>query len=170
MSLKHSPAHGVRPRYDDDDDLDVSVKRKQARSNTTLFVMLGAGALGFIFFAVVVGIASLAVLGVFGKPVEEKIVGSWKGRLERGGVASDHIYTFRKDGTFREEAFNLQGVRINVADGFWAFHDGEVEIDWHDGGFEDAVVRFIDDNTIEYRIVDHNDVGQIGTVMTFKRQ
>ena len=154
-------------RYDDDD---LSIKKKESQGSSTMFVVFVAGGIGLVFFTIVFGIAMIGVVGFFVNSPAAKLTGSWKTRFVIDGIATDHIYTFRKDGTFREEAFNLQGVRTHVNDGVWHVHGDEVVIDWNDGVFEEATLRWIDDNTIDYRIIDHKDVVQIGMNVTLRRQ
>jgi len=99
-----------------------------------------------------------------------KLIGNWKGRLMLRGLDRNHVYIFRKDGTLREEVFNLQGGLDNVSEAVWRFRNGQVEIDWPGGGVEIATARWIDANTFEYRILQHTDVAQNGLKMTFRRQ
>ena len=48
--------------------------------------------------------------------------------------------------------------------------NGEVHITWNRGGHEVATVHWLNNNTMDYRIVDHTDVVQIGIGTTFQRQ
>jgi hypothetical protein len=111
------------------------------------------------------------LLGLPQGPEVAKLNGTWKGRLVLRGNERDDVYTFRKDGTLREEVFDLRGNIVQASEARWRFRDGKVEIDWPGGGgLEVATVRWIDDNTMEYQIVNHTDVVQIGMKMTFRRQ
>jgi hypothetical protein len=156
---------------EDDDEVDeLSIRKKDRPTNTILFVMLAAGGIGLMLIVLCLGVAIVSFVVPARDATAAKLPGSWKGRWELRGQVFDSIYTFKKDGSFREESFDLQGRRINVADGRWHFRNGEIEIDWDQGGFEIATAHWIDDNTMNYHIVDHNDVAQIGITTAFKRQ
>ncbi len=167
MVSENLSAHGMRRPRDDNDEL-PSIQ-KPGDGNQTLLILMAVGGIGLVL------IGCLAVAGVgyflaFNNSTQAKLAGAWKGRWTVHGQQMDSLYTFRRDGSFREESFNMQGIRLNIADGRWHLRNGEIEIDWDNGGFENATARWIDNNTIEYRIVEHNDMGQIGLTTTFRRQ
>jgi hypothetical protein len=170
-------------RPDDDGDYgDLSIRKKPSKSNTTMFILLACGIVGLVLLTCMAGAVIVVVVGEHDRVVPQpamadavpqgpeaaKLIGSWKGRLVLRGMDREHLYIFRKDGTLREEVFDLRGVRVSEAR--WRFRNGQIEIDWPGGGVEIATARWIDDNTMEYRILDHTDVAQNGLVMTFRRQ
>ncbi len=112
--------------------------------------------------------AAVAFLGA--DPTAARLPGSWKGRFILGFAPLDVVYTFNKDGTFHEESFNAFGRRVNVADGRWRYRERQIEIDWDRGGFERATATWVDENAMDYRIVDHSQAVQIGLTTTFRRQ
>ena len=59
---------------------------------------------------------------------------------------------------------------MNVASGRWQFRNGRLEIFFDSGGFEVADIVLMDNNTINYRIVNHAERAQIGLGTTFRRQ
>jgi hypothetical protein len=156
---------------DDDEDFDkLDIRKKGSASKTTVFVLLAAGGIGLMLIAVCLGVGNVSFFVGARDATAAKLPGSWKGRWVLHGQVFDSIYTFKKDGSFREESFDLQGRRINVAGGRWHFRNGAIEIDWDQGGFEIATAHWIDDNTMNYHIVNHNDLAQIGITTAFKRQ
>jgi hypothetical protein len=160
-----------RRGYDDRDGFDDLPARRKNGGKTMLPVWLAVGGLGLLMLMCTSGIVVLGVAAVLPKDSHpDEFVGSWKGRFFLRGQQLDIIYTFDKAGGFREEDFNLQGARVNATGGTWRFDNGEIEIDFDNGVFEAATATFIDNNTINYRIVDHDDQAQIGTGTTFRRQ
>jgi hypothetical protein len=160
------PSEPRQPRFDDDEY--PSIEKPAGGAWTAGAVLAGAGiflVLVLCVIGVIVGIRLTA-----GDSIAGKVEGTWKGRWTVHNQPLESVYTFRRDGTFREESFDLQGNRVNVAEARWRVRNGQIEIDWQNGGFEIAVVRILDANTLDYRIVDHNDVTQIGLSTTFKRQ
>ena len=155
---------------DDDDDFDPSIIRKPTDGRKTLLLVLLAGAIGLGLIVCLAGVVIVAIFVSRDNSTAEKLPGSWKARWDIGGAQFDSIYTFKKDGTFREVAFDLQGRQMNISDGRWRFRNGEIEIDWNNGGFERAIATWVDDTTLTYRIVNHSQAIQIGLVTTFKRQ
>jgi hypothetical protein len=156
---------------EDDDEVDeLSIRKKDGPTNTTLFVVLVAGGIGLMLIVLCIGVGIVLFVVGARDATAAKLPGSWKGRWALGGQVFDSTYTFKKDGSFREESFDLQGRRINVSGGRWHFRNGAIEIDWDQGGFEIATAHWIDDNTMNYHIVDHSDVAQIGITTAFKRQ
>jgi hypothetical protein len=85
-----------------------------------------------------------------------------------GARPLDVTYTFNSDGTFREET--IIAGRANLADGRWRYQNGEIEINWNRGTFEKATATWIDNNTMDYRIVDRTQAMQKGLKTTFRRQ
>jgi hypothetical protein len=155
----------------DDEDLDkLDIRKKGSSSNTILFVLVAGSGIALVLIAVCLGGGIVSFIVGARDATAAKLPGSWNGRWVLHGQVFDSTYTFKKDGSFREESFDLQGRRINVADGRWHFRNGEIEIDWDQGGFEIATAHWIDDNTMNYHIVDHNDLAQIGITTAFKRQ
>jgi len=159
---------GGRSRYDDDDD-ELPIRKKGGGNNTVL-VILAVGGISLVLLACILAGTIAAILAVSADATAAKIPGSWKARFDLPGLAIVSTYTFKKNGDFREEAFTPEGQFLHIADGRWQIRDGEIQIDWDNGSFERAVPTWIDDNTMEYRIVDHSDVVQIGLVTTFRRQ
>ena len=68
------------------------------------------------------------------------------------------------------EAFDLQGRRLHAMEGKWFIRNGNIEINWNNGAFEKATAKWIDDNTMDYRIIAHSEQRQVGLVTTFLRQ
>jgi hypothetical protein len=179
----------ARVRPDDEDFGDLDIRKKPSSSNATLIVLLACGIVGVVLLTCV-GVEFVRFAGhndpVVPKPAERiqevkvqpipqgpeaaKLNGAWKGRLVLRGNERDDVYTFREDGTLREDVFDLRGNHVQASEARWRFRDGKVEIDWPGGGVEVATVRWIDDNTMEYQIVNHTDAIQIGLKMTFRRQ
>ena len=159
-----------KKRGPDDREFDeLDIRKKDGPTTTTVFVLLAAGGIGLMLIVLCLGVAIVSFVGAR-DATAAKLPGSWKGRWVLHGQVFDSTYTFKKDGSFREESFDLQGRRINVAGGRWHVRNGEIEIDWDQGGFEIATAHWIDDNTMNYHIVDHNDLAQIGITTAFKRQ
>lgn len=157
-----------RGQYDDyDDEFDPPI-RKKAGNNTLLWVLLGGGAL--LLFTCFLGVGIFAVVSLSGGTQPDEFVGAWKGRWTVGGETFDSIYTFNKDGTFREQSFDLQGRPRTVFDGRWQFRNGRIEINWHNGSFEYATASHVDGRTINYRIVNHAERQQVGLTTTLRRQ
>jgi hypothetical protein len=155
-------------RRDKDDD-DVSIRKK---SSNTLLILLAVGGVGLVLLMCVTAIGIGVAVALLRDDTASKLPGSWKGRFQIGNVALDTVYTFNADGTFREQTtvpFG-RGVRVEVTDGRWQFRDGKVEINWNRGTVEKAVVVFTDPNTMNYRIVEHTDIIQVGASTTFRRQ
>jgi hypothetical protein len=157
-----------RRDFDDEEDFNRSIEKKSS-ANRTLLVLALAGA-GLLLIVCVVSGLVMAVIANSKEATAAKLPGSWKGRFVLAGQPMDTIYTFGKDGSLREESFNLQGQRINIGHGSWRMRNGEIEIDWERGGFENATVAWIDEKTMNYRIVDHSQRIQIGMSTTFRRQ
>lgn len=155
----------ARSRKDDVPDIRLPAGQRHAR--LALVFLAVAIVLAFLL-ACVIGIV-LAVVLVSRDDTPSKLPGAWKGRFVLRGQATDVVYTFNKDGTFLEEDFDLIGRKVNNAGGRWTFRDGKVVIDWDRGSFEHATVHWVNNSTIDYRIVDHIDALQIGTATTFRR-
>jgi hypothetical protein len=174
----------MRPDDYDDEYGELSIRKKPAKTSTALFVLLICGVLAVGLFSCMAG-AVMVVMEEHDRPIPPqavllqemdlgpeaaKLIGSWKGRLALRGMDRNHVYIFRKNGTLREEVFDLRGVRGNASEARWQFVNGQIIIDWPGGGREIATARWIDANTMEYRILDHTDVAQNGVAMTFRRQ
>jgi hypothetical protein len=174
---------------------DRSIRKRSG--NQALVIGLVAGGAVLLLFACMAGVRSTAVFDPYtesappaqwgGLPEEvrlpdefaprwevgtqpDEFVGSWKGRFLLAGELRDVIYTFDKSGRFREEQFDLQGRRLSGSGLRWCFRDGHIQIEFHRGSLEKSVAVFVDDTTIDYRIVNHTDRSQIGLTTTFRRQ
>jgi hypothetical protein len=89
-----------------------------------------------------------------GKEMPDKLVGTWKGRLSPPvGPTFDTVMTYNKDGSFREQLFDLQGRPAAVATGRWQFRDGQIHHSSDNGRSLSLTVKWIDDDTVDLRIV-----------------
>ena len=160
-----------RRYYEYDDDYDLPIKKKPIvkKSNTLLYALLGGG-IALLLVCCVAGMVIVGIMSSDDGPTAAKLVGSWKGRFVLAGQPLDSTYTFKNDGTFREETFDVQGGVLNISDGHWRVRRGQIEIDWIGGTFERAVATWVDDNTMDYQIVDHTQFIQIGTITNFRRK
>ena len=163
-------------RYDDfDDEFDRPV-RKKAGDFTLLWVLLGGGALLLLTCVMWGGVIGVITQGGGSQPPlsdgtqPAKFVGAWKGRWKVGGKTFDSVYFFNKDGSFREQVFDLRGRPLRTNDGQWQFRNRQIEIDWDNGEFEHATVTHANDGTMHYRIVNHTDRQQVGLTSTLRRQ
>lgn len=154
-----------RRTYDDDVDLDISIKPE---SSTHVRWLVAVVVVMLLLFVAGVGIVAVVVLTR--ESTEQKLPGAWKGQFNFAGERIDSVYTFQENGNFREESFNLLTNQNNVSTGRWHANGQDIQIDWDNGGFEDAHITWIDDNTIEYHIVAHNDARQIGSKTKFQRK
>jgi hypothetical protein len=159
-------AQDNRRRYDDDDEL--SIRKKDGGRGLLIGLAIGGAALILATCLCGVGIALAFILSA--DDTASKLPGSWKGRFIIVNQVIDTTYIFEKDGSFREETVDFGGLGVRVSKGHWGYHDGRVEITWNNGSFEDGTVRWIDDRTIDYRIVNHIQPVQIGAQATLKRQ
>ena len=155
---------GSRDFYDDDDFADL---RKKREAGNTRFVLVAGTIVGIVLLLCLISVVG-GIIYTYTQSTSAKLAGSWRGQFVLPGEKVDAIYTFNKDGTFREDDVIAGRKRTSV--GHWEVRDGQVEIEWDHGGFEIAVPRWIDDNTIEWHIVNHNDVAQIGSKTTLRRQ
>jgi hypothetical protein len=156
-----------RSDYDDDfDDLPI----EKPGGNTGL-VVLAVLAIIVLLLACLIGGTVAGVLVWQANSTPAKLVGSWKGRARLGALDVDVIYTFNKDGTFHQDAIAINGRALPAAHGRWQWRDDQVDISWDRiGGFERATVTWVDSDTMNYRIVGHSDVGQIGMTTRFQRR
>ena len=111
----------------------------------------------------------LAIM-LFGDPHPAKLIGPWKGRFVLNSGPINVVYTFNKDGSYRQESYNMAGVKTYQHVGRWGHRGSEIKLSWGDDSFERATIEWRDENTFHYRIVDQDDVQQIGLTTTFKRQ
>lgn len=153
----------------DDDDFELPSIKKTGGGNLPL-ILLASGGVVLVLFACLVGAVIVVAVATPGDPMETKLLGSWKGRFVLDGRPLDFVFTFNKDGSLRQDCFDLQGRLLDVSGGRWSVRNGEVEIVWQGGGRERATAHWPDNNTIHYRIVDHTEVAQIGLTTTFRRQ
>jgi hypothetical protein len=159
-----------RPDDDSLDDAALDIRKPYERNHTLLIVLVVVGTL-LVLSTCVAGIPLFeAITAMFDDPHPAKLHGSWKGRFVVQGKAIDVIYTFKKDGNFRQEEIDARGKVIGVVDGHWQVVDGEIEIDWNDGSFENAVVDWVDNNTMNYTIVEHSDQVQVGVIANLRRK
>jgi hypothetical protein len=147
----------------------LSIKKKPSDYARPLLVVVILFAVGLGLLTCVVGGVVLGVIAANNESTAAKLPGSWTGQFNILGQQVNTVYTFKKDGTFREESVDGLGNR-QVADGRWRVKNGEVHIDWNQGGFEVATVHFLNQNTMDYRIINHNQLAQIGIGTTFKRR
>jgi hypothetical protein len=159
-----------RRRFDDGDDSDDSPVRPR-RDNTPIMVGLILGAAVLVLFTCLCGVGIVAVVVWIPRGAQpNELVGSWKGRFFLRGQQLDVVYKLDKSGRFTEEEFDLQGRRVHTGGGRWFVRNGRLEILFDSGGFETADFVFVDNNTINYRIVNHAERAQIGLGTTFRRQ
>jgi formylglycine-generating enzyme required for sulfatase activity/tetratricopeptide (TPR) repeat protein/tRNA A-37 threonylcarbamoyl transferase component Bud32 len=104
-----------------------------------------------------------------GKGTRDKLVGSWKGRRKSDREELDLVHTFNNDGGFRSDAFDILGRPRGVTLGRWQFRDGEIQLSFLDGAFENAAVTWIDDDTMTYRIVGQTEQVLVGATTQFHR-
>jgi hypothetical protein len=153
---------------DEDDD---RPPRKKKNGDNTLMIVLAVGGVVFVLLLCVVGGGIFTVVMLAGDTTKDaRVPGSWKGRFEMRRGPVDVVYTFNKDGSFRDEEFDVRGRRQTTSTGRWRMRDGKILIDWDNGAFETASVTWTDDNTMAYRIVKHLEAAQIGLTTTFRRQ
>jgi hypothetical protein len=156
-----------RRRHEDDDELSI---RKKDGGKKTLFVGLAIGGVALILLTCMCGGGIGLTAWLSRDATAAKLPGAWKGRFVLAGQPLDVTYTFNKDGSFRQDGFDGFGRKLPPAAGRWRMEKGELVINWDNGTFEKATVHWIDDRTMDYRIVDHTDRAQIDTATTFKRQ
>jgi hypothetical protein len=92
-----------------------------------------------------------------GKEMPDKLVGSWKFRTQSvfaPGGEFDTVITFNKDGTYRDEVFDLQGRSGGAGTGRWKLRNGEIEKSYDAGMFQRATLTWIDNDTISLRTVE----------------
>lgn len=158
-----------RPPIDLDENFDLDIRKKGGGVGPLLWV-LGGGIALVLLFCVVAGGVGLFVGFMNRDSRPDQFVGAWRGQFVLRGQVLDTIYTFNKDGSLQEDSFDLQGRRIQGGIGRWRVRNGEVEIDWNQGGLEIATAKFVNANTMEYRIIQHTDAAQIGMGTTFRKK
>ena len=154
-----------RDYYDDDDFADIRQKREAGERRFVLLTAAGVGLLLLVILVVIVG----GILYAFSESTATRVTGVWSGQFVLPNEKINAIYTFNKDGTFREDDV-VDGRKVRTSTGRWEVRDGRVEIEWDHGGFECAIPSWIDDNTMEWHIVDHNDQVQIGSKTLMRRK
>jgi len=165
----------TKSRYDDydeyddyEDEYDRIIKKKNG-NNLLLWGLIGGG-IALLLLICLLGVGFFVMMSRLNGTQPDEFVGSWKSKWTIGGVTFDSVYTFNKDGTFREKSFDLQRRPRNITDGHWRFRNGQIEINWLNGGFEHATATHVDARTINYRVVNHTDRQQIGMTVTLRRQ
>jgi serine/threonine protein kinase len=106
-----------------------------------------------------------------GKEMLDKLVGSWKGRVKSvfaPGGEYDQVSTFNKDGTYREDVFDLQGRSGGGGTGHWQFRDGEIHLSYDKGFFQRAAVTWIDNDTMSLRTVEARPPNPVLTGQTIR--
>jgi hypothetical protein len=143
------------------------VQERSARNAVLLGVAVGGAAvlLTCLCGTGVVGV----ILAARGPAQPDQFVGAWKGRFTLHGQPTDVIYRFEKSGRLHEEDYDPQGRLLHVGGGQWRFRGGRIIIDF-ERGTEVAEAILADDNTINYRIINHTDLAQVGLTTTFRRQ
>jgi hypothetical protein len=138
--------------------------------NQLLYWILGGGfgcsTLGICLVAAIV----IGAITLFGDPQPTRFTGSWKGRFNFTSGPEDIVYILKKDGTFRQESYTLDGRKHHETTGRWGVRGSEMKITFGGGDSERAAVAWIDDNSFTYKITAQEDEGQIGLTTTFKRQ
>jgi hypothetical protein len=154
----------------DGDRFDEGYRHDQGRESKLVPGLIIGAAAGVLLTCLCgVGVAIVAFVWDRGTQPDE-LVGTWKGRFVLQGQPCDVEYTLDKSGRFHDQEFDTNGRFLRRFNGRWRFRNGHVEIDFADGGSEKAVAMLLDANTIDYRIVQHTDVEQVGTGTTFRRQ
>jgi hypothetical protein len=153
-----------RGRYDDDLD-----ERSVAKNHKPLIIGLGIGGAAMLLTCIC-GIGVIGVVFFARGSQPDQFVGTWKGRFMLHGQPTDVIYRLDKSGDFHDEQFDLFGRRQLASGGRWCVRNGRVVIDFDLGGTEVAEAVFVDNNTINYRIISHTDATQVGLQTVFRRQ
>ncbi len=144
---------------DDDDWLTNDLARRVRRPVFRRFAVT-------LLFLLLAGMAVALILS----RDKGDLVGSWRGKFQFAGFDLACVYEFRRDGTFVDEHVDPNlGVRVRFA-GRYAVANGQVTITWFNGGFEQATFLHTAPDTIEYTIVAHTDLGQVGCRATFVRE
>jgi hypothetical protein len=169
MAPDDAESRKKRRRHADDDYGDLDIRKKSAGGGS-FPAILAVGGGGLVLLLCLVGLGIGIAVSMARDETAAKLAGSWKARWALPGRVIDSVYTFRKDGTFREESFTVDGRPLNISDGRWSVRNGEVNIDWDNAGFEVATVTWVDEKTMTYRVVDHSDMVQIGMAVTFRKQ
>jgi hypothetical protein len=146
---------------------DGEAAREKSKKQTTMFVLGGLG-LGLVACLCCGAGGGVGGWWMYRDSTSAKIVGTWKAQFE-AGVRGDVAYTFREDGSFREERF-AGGAKFAAQEGKWRVANNRIEIDWNNGRWERATVTWKDKNTFIYEVNNHSELDQIGTKTTFTRQ
>src|SRR5207253_6347475 len=102
--------------HDDDDFADL---RKKRDAGNTWFILLAAGGVGAVLLLCLVGVV-VGVLFSISQSSSAKLAGSWKGQFVLPGEKIDAVYTFNRDGTFREDDI-VNGQKVRTSAGHWEF-------------------------------------------------
>jgi uncharacterized integral membrane protein len=163
VTHSYASRQGEKPapseRLDEDDEL-PSVER-QGPEPRRLWLRLAAALLLLVIVAVV------ALMNHTSTSVE--LAGSWRSKFVFVQFDVPCTYEFRPDGTFVDEHVDPATGLLVRFPGRYRVSGAEVTIQWQNGGFERAHVRATGPDTIEYTIVAHSDVGQVGAKANFVR-
>jgi tRNA A-37 threonylcarbamoyl transferase component Bud32 len=106
-----------------------------------------------------------------GKGMADKLVGKWKGRVRNPfGQEFDWVDTYKKDGSCRSEVFDLQGRSGPVSTGRWKYRDDDIYVDFDSGGSRRDKVTWIDNDTIELRLVESRPPNPGQQTVRYRRQ
>jgi hypothetical protein len=147
----------------------LSIKKKPADFARPILIVVFLVIIAVTLVICIAGAISLGIFAANSDVTANKLPGSWHGTFHIPNRQVNATYTFNKNGTLREESVDVFG-RKNISGGRWRVQNGEVHIDWDGGGIEVATVHFVDNNTMDYRIIEHTDFVQIGVGATLKRK
>lgn len=144
---------------DEDDELPALGRRRPERR------WLGwRGAAALVLLVLVAVVAWV----IYTSPRVE-VAGSWRGKFEFVQFDVPCTYEFRPDGTFVDEHVDPATGILGRFPGQYRVSGTYVTIQWLNGGFERAHVRATGLDSIEYTIVAHSDLDQVGAKVTFTR-
>ena len=143
---------------EDDELLSVIRPRPERRR-------LWLGVAAALVLLVIIAVSALVIHS--GASVE--LDGSWRGKFVFVQFDIPCTYEFRPDGTFVDEHVDPATGALVQAPGRYRVSGAEVTIQWQNGGFERARVRETGPDNIEYTIVAHSDIDQVGAKATFVR-
>src|SRR5262245_44032935 len=152
-----------------DKDDPLSIKKKPGDYARPILLVVAVIVIVVALVACVGGGIIFGIIVAGSESTATKLPGSWRGQFNIPGRQINTVYTFKRDGTLREESVDGFGQR-HVADGKWRVRNGQIHIDWNRGGIEVATVHWLNKNTMDYRIIEHTDFVQIGIGTTFQRQ